>query len=261
MSAKQTARRWASRVDPLKVRQLYQSDAQGRLDEDLLPDVGYGIYARRQALLEVSAAWRGRVKCWHCGNIILRQEGQRVEYAGHGPTRIGGKAEVLTCDRRGWQTTSADYCKSTSRQGLNATSIEDVLEAFVERWPSTRRPHARLILIDSLVHEFHLCGDSTIGSPVASAVIRATSEAVLALLDELAYGPGSTPGLEETRQRWASHLEAKQAQRPLSELRAVARELDIRGRSHMRRAELQAAIERVAPGRLARPSVREKERE
>jgi hypothetical protein len=254
VSTKPTNRRWASRVDPLKVRQLYQSDARGRLDEDLLADVGYGIYARCQALLEVSAAWRGRVKCWHCGNIILRREGQRVEYTGHGPTRIGGKAEVLTCDRCGWQITWGDYCKSTSGQGLNATGIEDVLEAFVEQWPPTGSPHARLILIDSLIHEFHHWNDNEVGSPIGTAVIRATAEEVLALLDELAYGAGSTSGVQETRQRWASHLEAKKAQRPLSELRPIARELGIAGRSRMRRAELQAAIERVAPERLARPA-------
>jgi hypothetical protein len=77
---------------------------------------------------------------------------------------------------------------------------------------------------------------------------------VLALLDELAYGSGSTRGLQKARQWWASRLEAKRTQRPLSELRAIARELGIVGRSRMRRAELQAAIERVAPDRLVRPA-------
>jgi hypothetical protein len=86
-----------------------------------------------------------------------------------------------------------------------------------------------------------------VGSPVGATVIRASAEEVLALLDELAYGPGSTRGLPEARQQWAARLEAREKQRPLSELQEIARKLNIRGRSRMRRAELQAAIERVAP--------------
>jgi hypothetical protein len=108
MSTKPTRIRWASRVDPLKIRRLYESDAQGMLDGELLGDVGYGIYVRCQALLEVSAAWRGKVKCWHCGKIIPRRQGRMVEYTGHGPSLIGGKTEVLLCGRCGRRITWAD---------------------------------------------------------------------------------------------------------------------------------------------------------
>jgi ribosomal protein L37AE/L43A len=252
MSAKLTRHRWASRVDPRKIRRLYRSDAEGMLDEDLLDDVGYGIYVRCQALLEVAAAWRGRVKCWQCGNAIHRRQGKMVGYTGHGPTLIGGQGEVLQCDRCGWQITWAAYRKSIPGENLDATGLEDMLQSFVERWPTVRSPHARLLLIDALIHEFHCWDGNTIGSPVGATLIRATSEGVLALLDDLAFGPASTRGLQQTQQRWASRLEAKKAQRPLSELRAIARELGIQGRSRMRRAELQAAIERVAPDRIVR---------
>lgn len=252
MSAEPTARQWASRVDPLRVRQLYQGDAEGRLDEELLADVGYGIYVRCQALLEVSAAWRDRAKCWQCDNIILRRQGKMVEYTGHGPTLVGGKEEVLKCDQCGWQITWAAYRKSVSGQHLDATGLEDMLQAFVVRWPAMRSPQARLLLIDALIHEFHCWDDNTVGSPVGATLIRATAEKVLALLDDLAYGPASTRGLQQTQQRWAARLETKKIQRPLSELQAIACELGIVGRSRMRRAELQAAIERIAPERLRR---------
>jgi hypothetical protein len=90
--------RWASRVDPAKIRRLYESDAEGMLDEDLLDDVGYGIYVQCQALLEVSAAWRGGVKCWQCANVIPRRQGKMVEYTGHGPILVAGKKEVVKCE-------------------------------------------------------------------------------------------------------------------------------------------------------------------
>lgn len=101
MSAKLPRIRWASRVDPLKIRRLYRSDAQGILDQDLLDDVGYGIYVRCQALLEVAATWRGKVKCWQCDNVLPCRHGKMVEYTGHGPTLVGGKEEVLKCDQCG----------------------------------------------------------------------------------------------------------------------------------------------------------------
>ena len=91
MGTKPTRIRWASRVDPLKIRQLYASDAQSMLDEEPLDDVGYGIYVRCQEMLEVAEAFRGWVKCRECGNVILRQ-GVDV-----GP--VGDKTEMLKCGR------------------------------------------------------------------------------------------------------------------------------------------------------------------
>lgn len=256
MTADRSKARWSRRVSPDKIRRLYESDAQGMLDVDLLDDAGYGIYVRCRDLVEVAEAWRGRVKCWECGNTVLRRQGKQVEFTGHGLTMTGGNAEVLTCDQCGWQISWGDYRKSTSGRGLGATGLEDVFGAFVERWPSTRSPHAKLLLIDALIHEFHCWDGNTVGSPVGAAVIRATPEEVLALLEGLACGSESTRGLQKTWQRWASRLEAKKSQHPLSELRVIARDLGIVGRSRMRRAELQAAIQRVAPDRLRQSAVR-----
>jgi hypothetical protein len=244
----QAGRRWSRRVDPLKIRRLYESDARGMLDRELLDDVGYGIYCRCQDMIEVSEAWRGRVRCWGCGNVLHRRQGKLVAYAAHGPTRIGGNEEMLTCDRCGWQIAWGNYRKGLSGQNLG-TVVED-MATYVDCWPFARSPQTKLLLIDALIHAFHCWDGDTVGSPVGATVIRASAEEVLALLDELAYGPGSTRGLAEVRQRWAARLEAQKAQRPLSELRAIARELGIRGRSRMRRPELQAAIERVAPERI-----------
>ena len=62
-------------VLPAKIRRLYESDAQGMLDQDLLDDVGYSIHVRCRDILEVSEARRGHVKCRSCENVIQRQRG------------------------------------------------------------------------------------------------------------------------------------------------------------------------------------------
>ena len=62
---------WARKVSRRDIRRLYDSDAQGLLDEDLLDKVMYTIHARVCDMFEVMEAQKlGRVKCRHCGTPI-----------------------------------------------------------------------------------------------------------------------------------------------------------------------------------------------
>jgi hypothetical protein len=123
--------------------------------------------------------------------------------------------------------------------------VAHLFASYVQRWPSARTPRAKLLLIDDLIHEFHVIQDG-FGRPVGVNVIQGTTRDVSALIEGLAYGLASTPGLRETRQRWAARQEAKGRWLSVSDMRAIARELGIVGYSRMRRDELKAAIERAA---------------
>jgi hypothetical protein len=48
--------RWAKRVSADQTCRLYGGDASGMLDEELLDDVGYGVYVCGLACLEVEEA-------------------------------------------------------------------------------------------------------------------------------------------------------------------------------------------------------------
>ena len=89
-----------------------------------------------------------------------------------------------------------------------------------------------------------------LGASVGRNVIAATGAAVIALIDELAYGTGSTAGLGETRQQWLARVKRRERRLLRSDLQAIARELGIARVSRMRRGELEEAIRRVDPGRL-----------
>jgi len=52
-------------------------------------------------------------------------------------------------------------------------------QGFVECWPQCGTPKAKILLIDSFIHELH-------GGPLAPLFIRGSKGAVAALLDELA---------------------------------------------------------------------------
>lgn len=233
--------RWARRVEPQKIRRLYESDAQGMLDQELLDDVGYGFYVCCRELLELGEAIRGRVKCRNCGAIIVRQT-------------VDGKfsrdpTELLTCDECSWQITCGDYHKSLLRIEPGSPELcaeEQLAEVFVQKWPRARSPRQKLLLIDELIHEFHMHYRAA-GSPLGWSVVRATGRQLIELLEDLAYGPGSMPGLEETRRVWSAQLKARQMQASRAELQAVARELGIKGYSSMCGEDLARAIERVDP--------------
>jgi hypothetical protein len=234
VNAKPHKVRWAKRVSPLKIRQLYESDAQGMLDRDLVDDVGYGIYVRCQESLELARACRGRVKCRDCGTIILRRlvDGQF------------DATEMLRCPACGWEIAPGDYHKSLLRN-RPAPPYEPlcVYHSFVEQWPLARSPREKLLLVDHLIHAWHL-HYRAVGWPLGTDVVQATAKQMVTLLEELAYGPGSTEGLEKTRRVWRSRLEARQL---VFDLEEAARELGIVGASRMRKRELIEAIERADP--------------
>jgi hypothetical protein len=206
MNADSTKIRESRRVPRDKIRRLYESDAHGMLDGELLDDVGYAIFARCQDIIEISEAGRGKVKCWNCGNIIMRREGKRRTFVGHGTVLLGGKTELLKCSECSWQITWGDYGKRWSGKRLGDGGAVHIFESFVRQWPSARSPSAKLRLIDNLIHEFHVVQEGAFGAPLGVNVIQGTAKDVAELINSLAYGTGSTPGLQETRQLWLSHL-------------------------------------------------------
>jgi hypothetical protein len=221
-------------VDPLKIRRLYESDARGMLDEELLDDVGYGFYVRCRDSIELSQAAQGRVKCHGCGAIIERQLVDGCFDA----------SEILRCDECGWEIAPRDYHKTLLRK-RPAPPYEPmrVYRAFFEQWPLARTPTQKLLLIDRLIHEWHL-HYVQVGWPLGTGVVKTTAKQMIELLEGLAYGPGSTDGLEQTRALWRNRRKAQEM--PL-DLKVAARDLGIEGANRMLKRELIEAIERVEP--------------
>ena len=201
---------WAPRVPPGAIRRLYRAYAQGIVDEELLEEVAYGLYARCQSILTVKAAKEGKVTCPCCGHVIVRER--------------GGKDEPIRCRECGWQATWFGYRKTFLRRQLHHGGAAEVFGAYVERFPALRSPDEKMLLVDSLIHECHkmadAAGDRFPVRPVGPNLIRATMTEVIALLDELAFGPASGPEAREAHLAW---------RRKLDEGRARMKEL-VRGR-------------------------------
>lgn len=187
---------WAPRVQPAKIRRLYETDARGIHDDELIDAVGYALYSRCRSILHVSDAMIGRVHCPQCDTIIA-------------PPSMEADAS-LQCEQCGWATTWGAYYATYRTQELGAGGAADIFADFVARWERARGPREKMLLIDRLIHSWHWETRRQrpkfgLGRPTGVNLIEGNRKQVLAFLDELTYGPASTPGTREQKSLWRIH--------------------------------------------------------
>ncbi len=191
--------RWAPRVNPSAIRRLYETDAQGIVDEDQIDDVGYALYARCRSILRATEASRGRVTCPRCEHAVVRAA------AGAGDNRD----EIVACERCGWRVRWRDYFQTFQHKHLTGGGATEMHRAFVEQFERARSPREKMLAIDRLIHTFHWELVSNPGRSAARELIYAkNNRELLTFLDRLTYGEGSTPGLREQKAVWDRKLES-----------------------------------------------------
>jgi hypothetical protein len=173
-----------------KIRQLYETDAMGIYDKDLIDEVGYSLLARCESFITANRARAGELPCPECAQAVRREE--------------------MLCCPCGWTLPWADYFKTIQHKQLSGA--EPVLEQFrdfVGAYPSARTPQARMLLIDRLLHGFHWYYKTNGPTrPVAVNLIEGRLGDVVAFLERLSYGEKSTPGTRETLAQWDKNIEA-----------------------------------------------------
>jgi predicted RNA-binding Zn-ribbon protein involved in translation (DUF1610 family) len=180
---------WAQRVPPGKIRRLYENDALGLVDEDLIDDVGTSLLLRCQSILVACEAAGGRAACPRCETIIQHSRKMR---------------ERITCPACGWQTLWMHYWKTIDGRGLIGGGSIPFVSAYVETYEQARSPRERFLLIDRLIHAFHWEVHDHIGMsrPVAFDLIAGRFEELVEFLDTLAYGERTTPEVQHERAAW-----------------------------------------------------------
>jgi predicted RNA-binding Zn-ribbon protein involved in translation (DUF1610 family) len=187
------------------IRRLYESDAGGRLDEELLDEVFFGFLARCRSILTVTDAATGRVACPRCGAVTTRRVGQ------------GEKDERLRCPGCGWSTTWGAYHRSYRDKQLVGGNAIGVFREFVRRAKGAGSVRERMILVDWIVHEAHktvLAGQEEFHRPTAVNLIEGRMRDLIVFLNELAYGPDGTPGLAERADRWRAEIRPRLGRKP-----------------------------------------------
>ncbi len=193
MTNLQTIPAWAPRVTQGEIQRLYETDAQGIYDEDLINDVGFGLLARCRSFIEANEARAGKARCPRCSTVV---------------THAGHKEETLHCDC-GWELTWGEYFRTI--QHVQLSGAEPVLEqfrAFVSTFPTSRTPRDKMIAIDRLIHGFHwYYKNNSPTRPVAVNLIKGRMNEVVEFLDQLAYSDKSTPDAKQNYVQWDENIE------------------------------------------------------
>ena len=180
--------KWAQRVAKSKIKQLYELDAKGIYDEDLLDEVGYALYARCQSFIEACRATSGEVHCPVCRMIILHNL---------------DKESLLKCPDCDWQLTWGKYFATIQHKQLSgAEPVLKLFREYINKFPKTNSDRERMFYIDRLLHGFHWSIRYGPTRPVAINLIEGRLSDVIQFLDALSYGPDSTLGIIQNQTEW-----------------------------------------------------------
>jgi hypothetical protein len=196
---------WSPRVPKWKLQRLYQSDAQGLLDADLLEDVGITLLRRCTDILTIKEAKHGRVLCPRC------------DQGGHGQRTVIQRAlkrgdprdEVLGCPTCGWRATWGEYALSFKRNQLNSGGATEAFEAYIRDYRAATTPGAKFLIIDRLIHEFHYSyadQPDLPSRPVGVNLIQGKLTDVIVFLDALNYGDRIPTEVQARRAAWREQV-------------------------------------------------------
>jgi hypothetical protein len=193
--------RWAPRVNPSKIRRLYETDARGIVDDELIEEVGFALYSRCHSIVLATEAHAGRVQCPRCGNVVPRQ---------------GDRNAFLQCAQCSWRVRWGDYHKTYQDKQLHGGGALWAFQSYIEAFTKARSPQERMLAIDRLIHVFHC---ELVQDPVRSVGVNLiygkNTREVTEFLNELTYGEASTPELKETKVAWNRKLEVSQRYHPI----------------------------------------------
>jgi hypothetical protein len=191
---------WAPRVKPFLIRRLYESDAQGKLDEVLLDEVGWALYSRCDSFLVADEARKGRVSCPTCRGEV--RHGRRVK-------------EVMRCSACGWECSVGSYLDTIKNQQLDGgPEVIALFRDYIEAFSKAAQAPQKMLLVDGLIHGFHhFLRSGRTRRPVGINLIVGHIEFVVDFLDGLSAGPESTPGVQQTIAEWKEKIQRGSAKK------------------------------------------------
>ncbi len=159
--------RWAPRLPPALLKRLYDSDARRFQDVELCDEVGRHLYERCRTFVLVH---NQEVECPACGQV-------------YGVSRDG--TSLCTGNDCKWSTTWLVYQVSVRNHYAHTGRAIDAFSRFFGRYPSASSYKARILLIDQLIHSFHLNESQSPTKSVASKLLEGNKTQVVRFLDEL----------------------------------------------------------------------------
>jgi hypothetical protein len=170
--------RWAPRLSPTKLARLYELDARGIQDLELCQEVGLRLWNRCRTYVLVN---NREVECPRCRSLF------RVLHKKNVPLIAEIAIERVSCPSPGcsWFTTPATYMQSIANHDAHTGRALDAFVQFHDTYSTAKPYREQMILIDQLIHSFHLNELKEPVKPVASKLLEGNKKDVVRFLDEL----------------------------------------------------------------------------
>ncbi|MBN1371389.1 MAG: hypothetical protein JW987_05460 [Anaerolineaceae bacterium] len=192
---------WSPRVSLAKIRELYVNEARGTVEDELIEEVGFGLLARCQSIMEYTAACEeGKVRCMRCA-----KQGQTTIIQ----RNMSKPSALIRCPVCGWQVRWRVYKNESENYDgqLLAGHAREAFTRYLAVYPQSRTREEKILAIDRLIHEFHwfiMKEDQPArgNKPAAVNLLRGNIVQVYGLLNELTYGENTPPELLEGKSWW-----------------------------------------------------------
>ena len=168
--------KWARRLSKNDIYRLYQSEASGLLDEELLEDVGIGFYARCKTIQQVTERL-----CPDCSEVI------QGAFDGNDPDR------QISCQHCQWISQWKYYHRSFKRDRIHGGRAYKYFLAYLEEYPLCTTARDKMLAIDRLMHYLHEdIEDAGSVTPAAMNLVKGKRNDIREFIESLAYG-GNMP--------------------------------------------------------------------
>lgn len=160
---------WPGKLDIHKLNKLYMLDAKGIHDEVLADEIGLTLYLRcKYGKKDMELMGKNKIRCHGCGR------------------ELGGETDFRQCSC-GRQYSYREYRRSFRRNNMPYGAAAKIFAEYIVDWSKARTYSEKMILIDTLLHEFHLSMISGArGRSVAMNFIDGTSGQVKEIICNLA---------------------------------------------------------------------------
>ena len=162
--------KWPDKLNITKLKQLYLLDSKGIPDEVLADEIGLTLYLRcKYGKEDMELLERYMIRCHNCNSVIE------------------GHDDFREC-KCGYQYSYREYRRNYRKNNMPSGAAAKVFDEYIQNWIREQGYNSKMILIDKLLHEFHLSLVSgAIHRPVAMNFIDGTREKVTNIINELAY--------------------------------------------------------------------------
>jgi hypothetical protein len=184
---------WSRKIRQSKIRQLYQNDALGAVDEILVEDVGLGLLDRCRSIWLVT---QREVECPRCSATFTLCEPDSWK-----TLRGVQRCPTLGC---GWETTAEEWHESWKHRELLGTAAMDAIETYLHDYPRAQTTEERMVCIDQLIHSFHISLQTgKFNRSFANNLIEGSHDQVVAFLDQLSARTGGVD-----KEQWRAEIKS-----------------------------------------------------